>query len=158
MNWIERIFRRKALGVPVTKSQKELLEIFLANKTEFDAWAAKQAQPKISFRFFYPSAIDFYYTEFKLFTAYFKKTAQGTPELTELKMTETNYHVIRCVSWRPFEETILEFLTTLEESKKIALFEKRKMLYEYEALCAKKPAEEGTPAEYAAVANSLLPR
>jgi hypothetical protein len=37
----------------------------------------------------------------------------------------------------PFEEVVLHFLTSLEESKKIALFEKRKTLFEYQSLCAK---------------------
>lgn len=159
MNWIKKLLKTKALTIAVTKSQQELLEIFISNKADFDAWADSQTASKIRFQFFYPSAIDFYYTDFKLFTAYFKKNMHSQLELLEFKMTETNFDVIRCTSWRPFEETILEFLTTLEESKKIALFEKRKMLYEYETLCAKKqPAEESVEKGYPHIAGSLLPQ
>lgn len=156
MNWFYRLLRMKDLTVSVTKPQEELLEIFLSQKEEYDRWRQAQPLSKVRFQFFYPTAVEMFYDEFKLFTAYFKRTPKGQPLLTELKMTETNYDVIRCASWKPFEQQVLEFLTTLEESKKVALFEKRKMLYEYEALCVKGTAAEGgTQTDYPGLQNSL---
>ena len=53
---------------------------------------------------------------------------------------------------------MMNFLTSLQESKKIALFEKRKLLFEYESLCSKKPATNESEKEYAGIGSSLLPR
>lgn len=156
MNWIKKFFRTKAFALTVSKAQKELLEFFISNKTDFDSWVATNPQPKARFQFYYPTAIDFFYSDFKLFTAYFKKGRKEGVELMELKMTETNFDTIRCANWRPFEEVILDFLTNLEENKKIALFEKRKVLYEYENICAKKPQAEIQTPEYANGVSSLL--
>ncbi len=148
MNILKKLLKRKAFALTISKAQKDLLEFFITNKPEFDKWVATQQQSKVKFQFYYPVAIDFYFDEYKLFTAYFKKGALDRIELLELKMSETNFDSIRCANWYPFEEVILEFLTTLEESKKIALFEKRKTLYEYEKLCAKKPAENDPAKDY----------
>lgn len=158
MNWFESIFRRKAFLLTVTKGQKELLEFFIVNKAEFEGWMATHPLSKIRFQFYYPTAIDFYYGDFKLFTAYFKKNKKSEIELMELKMSETNFDSIRCSSWAPFEEVVIEFLTSLEQSKKIALFEKRKVLFEYESLCSKKAAAEEAQKEYLSSVSSLLPR
>lgn len=145
---LKNLFRQKDLGLPVTKAQKELLELLLINKVEFENWYAKQAAIKIRFQFYYPTAIDFFYDEFKLFTAYFKKNRKDEIELMEMKMTETNYDTIRCKSWAPFEEVMIDFLTSLEESKKIALFEKRKTLIEYQSLCTKNAGASTQDAAY----------
>ena len=148
MDRLKKFFRRKAFALAVSKGQKELLEFFLTNKPGFDEWVEAHPQPKMRFQFYYPTAVDHFFGDFKLFTAYFKRGRKGEIELIELKMTETNFDTIRCASWAPFEEVIIEFLTSLEEGKKIALFEKRKVLYEYENLCAKKAATENTPQAY----------
>lgn len=158
MNWLKRFFKTKAFALTVSKAEKELLELFIINKTEFDSWMKNHPQLKFRFQFYYPNAIDFYYSDFKLFTAYFKKGKHDHLTLAELKMTETNFDSIRCANWRPFEEVILEFVTTLQESKKVALFEKRKLLYEYESLCSKQPNSDGmAQKEYMTTVNSLLP-
>ena len=157
MNWFKKFFRRKALALTLSKGQKELLEFFVTNKPDFDDWILKHAQPKVRFQFYYPSAIDFYFGDFKLFTAYFTRDRKDQLWLTEMKMSETNFDTIRCASWAPFEEIIIEFLTSLEEGKKIALFEKRKVLYEYENLCAKKASTENASQQYLnAVTSSSL--
>ena len=149
MIWLKRLFGRKQLAFSVTKAQKELLEFFITNKTEFDTWLTGLPEAKIRFQFFYPTAIDFHYGGFRLFTAYFKKNQQGGIELSELKMTETNFDTIRNSNWKPFETVMLEFITGLEEGKKTALFEKRRELAEYELLCAKSTGtEEGRPQDY----------
>ena len=157
MNWLKKFFKRKAFALTVSKGQKELLEFFITNKPEFDEWILQHPSPRARFQFYYPTAIDFYYADFKLFTAYFKREKKDVLELIELKMSETNFDTIRCASWAPFEEIVVEFLTSLEESKKIALFEKRKVLYEYESLCAKKSTTENTAQSYLdAVSSSPL--
>lgn len=130
----------KAFAVDTSKSEKELLEFFISNKFEFDAWVEKQNIPRIRFQFFYPTAVDFFFDDFKLFTAYFKKGLLDRLELTEFKMSDTNYNSIRSTNWKPFEEVIIDFLTTLEESKKIELFEKRKSLIDYEFICSGRAA------------------
>jgi hypothetical protein len=92
--------------------------------------------------------VDFFYDEFKLFTEYFKKNRKGDIELHELKMTETNYDSIRCSSWLPFEELVIDLFTSLEESKKIELFEKRKTLFEYQTLCTKNSGQANAINDY----------
>ena len=158
MKFLQTFFKRKTLSLSLKKEQKELLECFILNKPEFENWVLLHPQQKIRFQFYYPTAVDFYYSDFKLFTAYFKKTDPDNIELAELKMTEANFDSIRCFSWMPFEEVMMNFLTSLQESKKIALFEKRKLLFEYESLCSKKPATNESEKEYSGMATSLLPR
>ncbi len=155
MNWFKKFFNRKAFALTVGKGQKELLEFFITNKPEFDDWIQRHPQPKVRFQFYYPTAIDFYFGDFKLFTAYFIRDRKDQVLLTEMKMSETNFDTIRCASWAPFEEVVIEFLTSLEEGKKIALFEKRKVLYEYENLCAKKASTENTAQAYMSAVASF---
>lgn len=153
---LKNLFKPKALNLPISKAQTELLELLLANKADFDSWHATQANRKIRFQFFYPTAIDFYYDEFKLFNAFFKKNVKGDLNLLEFKMSETNYETIRCTSWAPFEEVIIEFLTSLEENKKIALFEKRKTLFEYQSLCSKQAEATAPEGHYPKPVTSTL--
>ncbi|HEX8313946.1 MAG TPA: hypothetical protein VF609_03085 [Flavisolibacter sp.] len=155
MNWLRKFVKRKAFSLTASKGQKELLEFFISNRTEFEHWLTTHPLSKIRFQFYYPTAVDFYYGDFKLFTAYFKKDKRNEIELMELKMTETNFDSIRCASWAPFEEVMMDFVSSLEQSKKTALFEKRKVLYEYEGLCNKKTAPESSAlSEYA---NRIAP-
>ena len=158
MKWLPFILRKKTLILNTTKAQRELLQCFVLHKAEFESWLLLQPSSKISFRFYYPTAIDFFFGDYKLFTAYFRKTPQHTVELTEIKISEANFESVRCFSWSPFEETILKFLTTMEEGKKVELFEKRKILFEYENLCSKKTATQDAQSEYAVPLSSILAR
>jgi hypothetical protein len=158
MNLFKIFFKRKTFSLSLKKEQKELLECFIQNKPDFENWVLLHPIQKIRFQFYYPTAIDFYYSDFKLFTAYFKKTDHDNIELTELKISEANFDSIRCFSWSPFEEVMMDFLTSLQESKKIALFEKRKLLFEYEKLCSKKAATQEEAKQYLGTVSSLLPR
>lgn len=153
---LKNLFKAKAQVLPFTKTQKELLELLLTNKAEFDLWSKGKSGDKIRFQFYYPTAIDFYYDDFKLFTAYFKKGVHDDLSLQELKMSEVNYETIRCTSWAPFEEVIIDFLTSLDENKKLALFEQRKVLFEYQSLCIKKNEASGTEQAYAKTAGTPL--
>ena len=153
---LKDLFAGKTVAISLSKTQKELLELLIVNKSDFDEWNARQAISKIRFQFFYPTALTFYYDEFKLFYAYFKKNAKGDIALQEFKMSETNFDTIRCGSWKPFEEMIIEFLTSLEENKKIALFEKRKTLFEYQSLCSKANDAAQQEAIYENAASTTL--
>ncbi|HEU4902727.1 MAG TPA: hypothetical protein VFT06_08035 [Flavisolibacter sp.] len=153
---LKNLFHIKALTLPISKAQKELLELLLINKIDFEEWNSKQSHAKIRFQFFYPAAIDFYYDEFKLFNAYFRKNVKDEIILYEFKMSETNYDTIRCTSWTPFEMVIIDFLTSLEEDKKIALFEKRKTLLEYQSLCAKNTEQKDPATDYGKAVSSPL--
>ena len=157
MNFLNIFFKRKTLALSLKKEQKELLECFIQNKHDFENWVLLHPLQKIKFQFYYPTAVDFYYSDFKLFTAYFKKTDHDNIELAEFKISEANLESIRCYSWSPFEEVMMEFLTSLHESKKIALFEKRKLLFEYQNLCAKKTRPEEEVKDYFGAVSSLLP-
>ena len=158
MNLLNIFFKRKTIVLSLKKEQKELLECFIQNKPDFENWVLLHPLQKIRFQFYYPTAIDFYYSDFKLFTAFFKKNDPDIIELSEFKISEANLDSIRCYSWTPFEEVIMEFLTSLQESKKVALFEKRKLLFEYQSLCAKKTIEHEENKDYLGAATSLLAR
>ncbi len=137
---LRNLFKVNPYLLTVTKTQKELLECFVANKPEFDNWLTHRSQQRVRFQFYFPTAIDFYFDDFHLFTAYFKKTALDTLELQELKITKANYTTIRSDNWKPFEEMILQFLCFLEEKNKIRYFQKTSSLHEYVAICEKTPS------------------
>lgn len=140
---LKRFFKTNPYLLPVSKAEKEVLECFVDNKAEYERWLPFQQNRRIRFQFYYPTAVDFYFDDFKLFTAFFKKDACHAPELQELKMSEANYTSIRSSNWQPFEEVIMTFLNTLEENNKIVLFGKTKSLHEYAALCKERPVEKG---------------
>lgn len=147
----------KVLSLNVSRAQKEMLELLMVNKGDYEKWADQKTAAKIRMQFFYPTAIDFYFDSFKLFTAFYKKNRKGEIELQEMKMSETNYDSIRCTSWAPFQEVVIDFLTSMEESKKIDLFEKRKTLFEYQSLCTKTGSNGSAENDYAkAVSASPL--
>jgi hypothetical protein len=131
----KKFFHSNKRTVPVGKAQKEILECFISNKPAFDHWHPSQPATKISFKFYYPTAVDFYFDDIKLFTAYFKKNLLDQLELQELKMSEDNFRTIGNTVWKPFEEVMLQFLNNLDETQKLALFQKRKALYEYAEIC-----------------------
>ncbi len=132
---LKKIFGSNPCIVPVSKAEKETLECFLANKREFDDWLSHRPQQRVRFQFYFPTAIDFYFDDFHLFTAHFKRASFDAMELQELKMTKINYSSIRSARWKPFEEEIVNFLSALEETNKISYFSKTKSLHEYAAIC-----------------------
>src|SRR5690349_12234702 len=124
----KKIFQSKNRTVAVSKTQKEILECFLVNKSSFDHWFCFLPETKIKFKFYYPTAIDLYFDDIKLFTAYYKKNQLEQIELQELKMSEDNYRSISSPVWKPFEEMMLQFLHYLNENEKVMLFQKQKAL------------------------------
>lgn len=140
MTNLKKLFFPNPCMLRVSKTEKEVLECFLDNKAEFEQWSAFQPNKRIRFRFFYPTAVDFYFDECKLYTAFFGKGATHDRELKQLKMTRVNYTSIRSGSWQPFREVIVAFLHHLEENNKVVLFRQTKVLQEYAVLCSEAPA------------------
>jgi hypothetical protein len=54
-------------------------------------------------------AIEFYFDEFLLFTAFFKRSQAGGFVLHEMKMTKANYTTIHSANWKPFEDVMVQF-------------------------------------------------
>ena len=132
---LRKFFKPNPSLLVVNKAEKQILECFLGNKAEFENWMLLHPQSKITFRFYFPSAIDFHYDGSRLFTAYFRKDAFNEPELHELKMSKENYSSIRTNNWKPFEEVILSFLNTLEEKNKFIYLQQTKPLHDYATIC-----------------------
>jgi hypothetical protein len=138
---LKRFFQPASCRLTVTKAEKEILELFILNKKEFDQWLLLHPQPRIRFQFYFPTAVDFYFDGFRLFTAYFKRGAMDALQLSEIKMSQDNHSSIRTTNWKPFEEVMVSFLTHLAESNKSALLQKTKALHEYASICHTRPVE-----------------
>ena len=138
---LKRFFQPSSCRLTVTKAEKEILELFVLNKKEFDQWVLLHPQTRIRFQFYFPTAVDFYFDGFRLFTAYFKRGTMDTLQLSEFKMSQDNHSSIRTTNWKPFEDVMLSFLTNLAESNKSALLQKTKALHEYASICNNKPTE-----------------
>jgi hypothetical protein len=132
---LRKFFRPNPCLLVLAKAEKELVESFLAHKTEYEHWLHLNPQPKIVFRFYFPSAVDFYYDGARLFTAYFKKGEFNEPVLHEMKMSKENHASIRSANWKPFAEVMLQFLQTLEETNKSTYLKETKSLQEYLSIC-----------------------
>jgi hypothetical protein len=137
---LKKFFKSKPTVVACSKAERDLLQYFISSKTAFDNWYATQGGnfPKLRFQFYFPSAIDFYFDEFKLFTAYFKKEENGAVVFVELKMSEVNYSNIKSADWKPFRDLILAFLTALEQAHKSQWLTEQRSLHEYQKLCSGK--------------------
>jgi hypothetical protein len=134
---LKKYFQPNPCILSVSKEEKEILEWFLTNRSEFSDWLLHHPNQRVRFQFYFPTAVDFYFDDFLLFTAYFKKTAFDHLELQELKMTKANYTTIRSANWKPFEDVMLQFLGYLEEKNKISFFQKNRSLHEYVSICQK---------------------
>lgn len=132
---LRKFFKPNPCLLSVSKAEKQFLECFLSNKTEFENWILLHPQSKITFRFYFPSAVDFHYDGSRLFTAYYRKDAFNEHVLHELKMSKENYASIRTSNWKPFEEVILGFLRTLEEKNKFVYLQQTKPLQDYASIC-----------------------
>ncbi|HET7897408.1 MAG TPA: hypothetical protein VFL47_07055 [Flavisolibacter sp.] len=136
---LKKIFFSNPCLLSVSKTEKELLECFLENKAEFDRWISFHANQRIRFQFYYPTAIDFYFDEHRMFTAYFRRGIFDLPELHEFKMSRENYSSIRSFNWQPFQEVMRNFLAALAEDNKAVSFRQSKSLHDYAALCKEAP-------------------
>lgn len=149
---LKKYFQSNPCLLSISKEEKEILECFISNRSEFDNWTLHRSLQRVRFQFYYPTAIDFYFDNFLLFTAYFKRTAFGNLELQELKMTKANYTTIRSANWKPFEEVMVQFLQYLEEKNKISFFRKTRSLHEYVSMC-----EKGTQANSPRLSPEMTP-
>jgi hypothetical protein len=141
---LKKFFQPNPCLLSVSRGKKEILECFVANKSEFENWVLHHSLQRVRFQFYFPTAVDFYFDDFLLFTAYFKRTALDNLELQELKMTKANYSTIRSGNWKPFEEVMVQFLHFLEEKNKISFFRRTRSLHEYVSLCEKGAQENSS--------------
>jgi hypothetical protein len=157
---LQRLFRPNPLLLPVSKTEREILEYFITHKQAFENWSLLHPEHRIRFQFYFPTAVDFYFDEFKLFTAYFKRRQSGSLEFRELKMSEANHTTIRSVNWQPFEEVMLRFFNSLEENNKAVMLRENKSLHEYTAICMKssQPTAEPRHSEKESVLAGKLSR
>ncbi len=132
---LRKYFQPNPCLLPISKEQKDLLEGFVANKAAFENWIAHRPQQRVRFQFYFPLAIEFYFDEFLLFTAFFNRTAGGGFVLHEMKMTKANLDTIHATNWRPFEEVIVQFLRYQEEKNRICFFQQTSSLHEYVSIC-----------------------
>lgn len=137
---LKKYFQPNPCILSVSKEEKEILECFLSNRSEFGNWSLHHPHKRVRFQFYFPTAVDFFFDDFLLFTAYFKRTALAQLELQELKMTKANYTTICSTNWKPFEEVMLQFLRFLEEQNKSSFFQKTRSLHEYVSICEEKAA------------------
>lgn len=135
---LKKFFQPNPCLLSVSKAEKEILECFVANKSEFENWVLQHSLQRVRFQFYFPTAVDFYFDDFLLFTAYFKRTTLDNLELQELKMAKANFSTIRSANWKPFEEVMMQFMQYLEEKNKISFFSKTRSLHEYVSLCDKR--------------------
>ena len=150
---LKRFFQPAHHRLSVTKTQRELLEYFIIHKKDFEQWFLLHPQSRIRFQFYYPTAIDFHFDNFRLFTAYFKRGPMDTLQLSELKMSRDNAISICTTSWKPFEEVIVAFLKQLDATNQSILLQKTRALHEYASICTNKPAEAAHQGIYKAGMN-----
>jgi hypothetical protein len=134
---LKKFFQPNRYLLSVSKQEKDLLEYFITHRAEFENWFLHRPQSRVRFQFYYPTAIDFHFDNFHLFTAYFDRSVPGNLVLRELKMTRENDSTIRSVNWKPFEEVMMQFLQYLEEKNKIQFFQRTSSLHEYVSICEK---------------------
>lgn len=139
---LKRLFTAKPNQIEINKAEAEMLKCFMANKKEFENWFGEKATtyPKIKFHFFYPTAIDFIFDDFKLFTAYFARENNGNIVFEQFKMSDVNLLNIKTRNWKPFQTVILGFLEMLEQKNTSTLMKEQKSLYEYQLMCKENPA------------------
>jgi hypothetical protein len=134
---LKKFFRPNPGLLPISKEQKEILECFVTNKSAFENWLSHRPQQRVRFQFYFPLAIEFYFDDFLLFTAFFKRSATGAFVLHEMKMTKANYSTIHSTNWKPFEEVMVQFLRYWEEKNKTRFFQQTSSLHEYVSICEK---------------------
>lgn len=135
--------------VSISKEEIDILTYVLCNRSDFENWFSGQHKKhgKIRFVFYYPSAIDLYYDEFKLFTIYFKRAANDAVLFDQFKLTQLNHGSLKTTNWKPFKDAILDYLTMAQERNTDSQFKKYKSLHDYQQLCGgdAKPQDAGTP-------------
>jgi hypothetical protein len=153
---LKKLIKSNPLSVPVKGAEKDLLQYFISNKGAFENWFSTNcnAYPKLRFHFYYPNALDFFFDEFKLFTAYFKKEEKGIM-LVELKMSDVNKANIKTTDWKPFRDLMLTFLTELEQNNHSLMLQEQRSLHEYQAICTGK---EALPESSSYIREVLLPQ
>lgn len=134
---LKKLLQRNKALIDLPKEDIALLEYFISHKDDFESWFASQqtTYPKIKFTFYYPTAIDFTYDEFKLFTVYFNKSGNDAISLSQFKISQVNGENIKTKNWKPFKEVMLQYIAVVEKQNTDLLFLKMRSLHEYQQLC-----------------------
>ena len=135
---LKKLLKGDASLVTPSKEEVDILTYVLCHKSDFENWFSTQhaKHSKIRFVFFYPSAIDLYYDEFKLFTIFFKRAHNDTVLFHQFKLTQLNLDSLKTTNWKPFKDAILDYLTMAQERNSDFQFKKFKSLHDYQQLCS----------------------
>lgn len=135
--------------VAIGKDEIEILTYILCHKADFESWFGSQQKKhtKIRFVFYYPSAVDLFYDEFKLFTVYFKKTNTDIIVFDQFKRSQLNMDSLKTANWKPFKDAILDYLAMAQDRNTDFQLKKYKSLHDYQQLCdgEVKPKEASIP-------------
>ena len=123
--------------VAIGRDEIEILTYIFSHKNDFENWFSGQQKKhsKIRFVFYYPSAVDFFYDEFKLFTVYFKKTNTDVIVFDQFKRSQLNMESLRTANWKPFKDAILDYLAMAQDRNTDQQLTKYKSLHDYQQLC-----------------------
>ena len=137
MSILKNLLKSKSNLLNVNKEEVEILTYIMCNRIDFETWFAQQKAtfPKIRFVFYFPTAIDFYYDAFKLFTVYFKKDQNDHIVFDQFKITQLNIGSLKSYNWTPFKDAFLSYLLMAQERNSDLQFKKLHALHEYQALC-----------------------
>ncbi|MBD0276782.1 MAG: hypothetical protein M3342_23160 [Bacteroidota bacterium] len=160
---LKRLFRRNKYILHVDNEEAELLQFFMNNKKDFELWLAENNHqfPRIKFIFYYPTTIEFFFDELRLFTASFNKDLTEAVVFTQLTASKLNINNIRSHDWKPFKEMILYFVSVMEQRNTNLMLKTQKSLTEYQALCRgeekQKETSEDTRFRDSLSPNVMLP-
>lgn len=134
---LKKLLKGDKAFVTISKEEVDILTYILCHRNDFESWFSGQHKKhsKIRFVFFFPSAIDLYYDEFKLFTVFFKRAANDAVLFDQFKLTQLNQDSLKTDNWRPFKDAILDYLTMAQERNSDFQFRKYKSLHDYQQLC-----------------------
>lgn len=137
MSILKNLLKSKSNLLTINKEEIDILTYVMCNRIDFEAWFAQQNTtfPKIRFVFYYPTAIDFYYDAFKLFTVYFKREQNDQVVFHQFKITQLNMDSLKSFNWTPFKDAIVSYLVMAQERNSDLQFKKLHALHEYQALC-----------------------
>lgn len=145
----KKLLKRDRSLVAIGRDEIEMLTYILSHKRDFESWfSTKQKNhTKIRFVFYYPSAVDLFYDEFKLFTVYFKKTNNDEIVFDQFKKSRVNLESLKTGNWKPFKDAILDYLEMAQDRNSDLQMKKFKSLHDYQQLCngETKSKEESLP-------------
>ena len=134
---LKKLLKGDPSYVTISKEETDILTYVLCHKNDFETWFSEQhpKHNKIRFVFYYPSAIDLYYDEFKLFSVFFKRAANDAVIFHQFKRTQLTEDSLKTTNWKPFKDAIVDYLTMAQDRNTDFQFKKFKALHDYQQLC-----------------------